>query len=179
MKKLAIVLFDEVGSSTGGSIQQVYASLGESNGNVIAANLPSLWSGRSVLIENIDDGKFAIKTCDSSSTLLTVVGKGGRDKKTGELKEGYYWAAVKESSAEYSACVDNQTQVVVEDSNCTEIAKIATGELDLANYLGLTSSEKKDLAGFTDLIGASGQLTTDDCPQGDSDKNWPAKIQVK
>ncbi len=154
------------------------ASVGGDNASLMAANLPSLNMGRSIFIEKVTKGKFIIKSCGEDDELLTVVGKGGRNKSTGELKEGFYYAIVKTSDAEYSACVDNETQEVVADSNCSDISGIADGSLDVAAYMELSAEEAEDLKGFTTILGASGQLTTDQCPTGYEDKDWPAKILI-
>lgn len=178
-----------------GSVQQAYLTLSESGaGKIMAVNTTSVSTipdrkaisrGRSILVTNFANKKFLLKQ-RSNAGLIVAAGVGGRDPKTGELYEGFYYTkATKQvesdpsSDVTFQGCIDNKTQKMVADTNCVEEKKLWNTGFDASVYLGLSSAESSDLSGFVSYFADASSLTDEQVALTlDDIKNFPDRIEI-
>jgi len=182
--------------NTGGSsnwsmsdIMQAYLTTYAGEGKILAYNIASVNDitdsdasslQRAILMVNFQTRQFIVKY-RMSDTQLIAIGKAGRDKTTGELLDGYYYVkAYTGATLDFDGCVDNKTQTMVEESNCTNEKTLFDNDFDVTSYLGLTGAEPTDVSGFIDFLNNGTLLADKDTPTSVSDiKHFPDSVSVE
>ncbi|MBF0238429.1 MAG: hypothetical protein HQM12_12040 [SAR324 cluster bacterium] len=184
-------------------ITQAYVHKGDST--VLAFNLVGRWKGvnytgtssgnRSVGIVNSTTNKFIVKyiwpaeDASDKNKKLVALGTGGYDPETGVWADGYYmikaysegWTT--DSAGEDLVCIRNGiTPTVVDSSNCAEISGFfsTTGWTlgEVHQWLGTTSEDQTNLAGFNGFFDDSSFLTNDEAPLNTTD-SFPDSITAE
>lgn len=142
-------------------------------------------TSRIVLLMNMQTHRFMVKMLqragNTDSEWLVAAGIGGIDPATRQLRQGTYTAIVNHGQAgTHAYCVNNADSSDATPSACAD-SNATTGALSNgpAEYLGMTSTQAADLAGFVAYFANAVPLSaSNDLPDAvDPEKDFPDLIQ--
>lgn len=148
-----------------------------------ASRGPGANGHRNIAIMNTTTHRFILKQRNYQTDMgdLVLYGSGGRAPDTGVPYAGYFYAKARQNAGGiWEACVDNETMLVVNASNCASLHDMfAEDHTALVSWLGLTESESTHLANFLDVFSSAAMLPDSAMPTPDDDwKNWPDTVEA-
>jgi hypothetical protein len=139
---------------------------------------------RNIAVMNTVNHHFVVKQINYVAPMgdFFIYGTGGRDPSTGAPYPGFFYAKVHVLKPNnWEGCVNNETMMVVDASNCADLHAMFTEDhTALAAWMDLSAAEVEHLSAFLDIFATTDLLPDSAMPTPDEDwKNWPDTIVPK